>query len=259
MQARICELHLVLDAGCSRDATPGRVLHEVFQERRLADPRLSAHDQDLALACSHARQQSIQSVALVSSTAQHMPRVDAGARHPPDATRHHWPSNGSECILPSGVRLMREPAAIQSEPRTSGSSHRCGCWSPAEPACSAARCGPRGGRGPRARDARARGARPLRPLRGRRRGARRRWRPAPGDADPLDRADLGSGGVARERSASHGRFEDPRRHGDRGRSGGLRPTDGHVRLPVERPGIRGHADRRGPADPALRARRRGGG
>ena len=67
---------------------------------------------------------------------------------------------------------------------------------------------PRGGRGPRARDARARGARPLRPIRGRRRRARRRWRPAPGDTDPLVRADLGSGRVARERSASRGGFDE---------------------------------------------------
>ena len=66
----------------------------------------------------------------------------------------------------------------------------------------------------------------------------------------------GSGRVARERSASRGRFEDPRRRGDRGRGGGLRPAHRHVRLPAGRPGLRGHADRRGHADPALRARRR---
>ena len=49
MQTRICELHLVLDAGTSRDATPGRALHDVLQQRRLADARLAAHDQDLAV------------------------------------------------------------------------------------------------------------------------------------------------------------------------------------------------------------------
>ena len=72
------------------------------------------------------------------------------------------------------------------------------------------------------------------PARGRRRRARRRRRPAPGDPDPFARADLGSGRVARERSASRGRFEDPRRRGDRGRGGGLRPADGHVCLPAGR-------------------------
>ena len=53
MQARIRELHLVLDAGRSRDATPGRALHDVLQQRRLADARLAAHDQDLALTRPH--------------------------------------------------------------------------------------------------------------------------------------------------------------------------------------------------------------
>ena len=69
MQTRIRELHLVLVARRSRDATARGVLHQVLQQRRLADARLAAHDQYLALTRAHAGQQSIQSVALVASTA----------------------------------------------------------------------------------------------------------------------------------------------------------------------------------------------
>ena len=48
------------------------------------------------------------------------------------------------------------------------------------------------------------------------------------------RADLQPGGVARERPAPRRRIEDPRRCRHRGRCGGLRPTDRHLRLPAQR-------------------------
>ncbi len=70
----------------SRDATPRRALHQVLQQRRLADPRFAAHDQHLALTRAHTRQQSIESVALVAPTAQHMPRrIAHSAARPADA------------------------------------------------------------------------------------------------------------------------------------------------------------------------------
>jgi hypothetical protein len=44
-------------------------LHQVLKERRLADPRLAAQDQHLALTRPHGLQQSIQGVALGTPTA----------------------------------------------------------------------------------------------------------------------------------------------------------------------------------------------
>jgi hypothetical protein len=49
MQPRERELHLGLDARRSRDARPRRLLADVLEQRRLADPRLAAQDQHLTL------------------------------------------------------------------------------------------------------------------------------------------------------------------------------------------------------------------
>src|SRR5262249_6706843 len=71
MEACVRELHLVLDPCRSRDATPGSALHDVVQERRLADAGLAADDQDLAVTRSPLLQQPIEDVAFVLATAQH--------------------------------------------------------------------------------------------------------------------------------------------------------------------------------------------
>ena len=60
MQAGERELHLGLDARRSRDATPGRPLLQVVQQRGLADPRLAAQDQHPALTRPHLVQEPIQ-------------------------------------------------------------------------------------------------------------------------------------------------------------------------------------------------------
>ena len=72
MQAREGKLHLVLDAGRLRQATAGRALLHVAQQRRLPDPRLAADDQYLALARPDAAQQSVERRALADPVVQHV-------------------------------------------------------------------------------------------------------------------------------------------------------------------------------------------
>ena len=57
MQARERQLHLGLHAGGANDAPARCLLHDVLQQRGLADPRLAAQDQHFALTRPHALQQ----------------------------------------------------------------------------------------------------------------------------------------------------------------------------------------------------------
>ncbi len=70
MHAGERELHLGLHAGGASDAPAGCPLDDVLQQRGLADARLAAHDQHLALTRPHASQQPIQRLALAASTKQ---------------------------------------------------------------------------------------------------------------------------------------------------------------------------------------------
>jgi hypothetical protein len=63
------ELHLGLDPGDLQDAAPVRARGQVLQKGGLADPRLAAEDERLTSAATHCVDNSIQSGALVSSTA----------------------------------------------------------------------------------------------------------------------------------------------------------------------------------------------
>ena len=66
------QLHLRLHARELRDPEAGGLASGVPQQRGLADARLAADDQDLALAPAHVRQQSIEHVALAGPA--HEPR-----------------------------------------------------------------------------------------------------------------------------------------------------------------------------------------
>jgi hypothetical protein len=89
------QLHVGLDAGRSRDAASGRALHQVLQQRGLADPRLAAQDQHLTLARPHARQQPIQRLALAAPATQPSPEV----------TTRHQHRRGSENPTPSSGQV----------------------------------------------------------------------------------------------------------------------------------------------------------
>ena len=71
MQSGERELHLGLHARSPRKATPGRLLGDVLQERRLADARLAAQHQRRALADPDALQQPVQDLALPAAALQH--------------------------------------------------------------------------------------------------------------------------------------------------------------------------------------------
>ena len=71
MQPGERQLHLGLDAGDPRDAEAGRLPRAVVQERRLADARLPADDQDRALAAADVLQQPVERLALAGSAQQH--------------------------------------------------------------------------------------------------------------------------------------------------------------------------------------------
>ena len=79
MQARERELHLRLHARRPRDPAARRALHQVLQQRGLADARLAAQHQHPALTRAHARQQLIQRLALAGPAEQ--PRHAIKCRH----------------------------------------------------------------------------------------------------------------------------------------------------------------------------------
>ena len=68
------ELHLRLGAARPDDTTSRRASLQVVQQRRLADPRLAAQDQNLALTRPGIGQQTIQQIALAAATVQPRPR-----------------------------------------------------------------------------------------------------------------------------------------------------------------------------------------
>ena len=70
LQPRVRELHLRLDAGRPGNAAPGRVLHQILQQRALADPGLPAQHQRPARTRAHARHQLIQRRALAAPAKQ---------------------------------------------------------------------------------------------------------------------------------------------------------------------------------------------
>jgi hypothetical protein len=70
MQRRERQLHLRLAACRVEHCQTGCGFDRVFDERRLPSPRLSAQDQDAALAVPRSVEQHIEHRALVSPTAQ---------------------------------------------------------------------------------------------------------------------------------------------------------------------------------------------
>src|SRR5215207_5147757 len=71
MQSGERQLDLGLDPGDPRDAETGCLPRAVMQERRLADARLAADDQDRALAGADVLQQPVEQRTLVGSAQQH--------------------------------------------------------------------------------------------------------------------------------------------------------------------------------------------
>src|SRR3954469_20858675 len=78
MQSRVLEIGLGLNAGSSCDATPGCPGHEVFQQGRLAHPRLATQDQHLAPSCPRSLQHSVEDEALAPPTAERRRAVSFG-------------------------------------------------------------------------------------------------------------------------------------------------------------------------------------
>ena len=85
MQPRERELHLRLDARRARDAAPRRALHQVLQQRALADAGLAAQHQRAARTRAHARHQLIQRRALAAPAEQ--PRPGIRSTSPPAEAR----------------------------------------------------------------------------------------------------------------------------------------------------------------------------
>ena len=75
MQAGERELHLGLDTRGARHTAARRLLDQVFHQRRLADPRLTAEDQYPALTGPHLVQQPMQRLTLGLPTHQARPRM----------------------------------------------------------------------------------------------------------------------------------------------------------------------------------------
>jgi hypothetical protein len=80
VQAGERELHLRLDAGRARNPAPRRARCEVLEQRRLADTRLAAEDEQPALSAPHAGRQPIQLLAL-TPTAQQPRRWEMRVAH----------------------------------------------------------------------------------------------------------------------------------------------------------------------------------
>ena len=70
LQPRVRELHLRLDANRPGNAAPGRVPHQILQQRALADSGLPAQHQRPARTRAHTRHQLIQRGALAASAKQ---------------------------------------------------------------------------------------------------------------------------------------------------------------------------------------------
>ena len=86
VQTRERKLHLGLHPCGSRDTTPRRLLGDVAQQRRLADPCFAAQHQDPALPDQHVGQQSVHCLAL-GAPAQH-PRSVGRAVSPRSRRRY---------------------------------------------------------------------------------------------------------------------------------------------------------------------------
>jgi hypothetical protein len=71
VQPRERQLHLGLDPGDAREAEPRRLLSAMLQQRRLADSRLAADDEDGALTASDVLQQPVEKLTFAGSAQQH--------------------------------------------------------------------------------------------------------------------------------------------------------------------------------------------
>ena len=78
VQAGEGEVHVGFDAGRARDAKSGRALGDVVQQCGLADARLAAQHENLALPRARGLDQAVQRLALVVSAKQALIRI---ARH----------------------------------------------------------------------------------------------------------------------------------------------------------------------------------
>ena len=70
LQSGVRQFDLGLDAGRPGNAAPGRVPHQILQQRGLADPGLAAQHQRPALTGAHAHHQLIQRGALAAAAKQ---------------------------------------------------------------------------------------------------------------------------------------------------------------------------------------------
>src|SRR3954463_15827851 len=121
MQAGERELHLGLDACDTGDATPRSLLGDVVQQRRLADPRLAAHDQHRALPGADALQLAVQRLSLVAASLKHGALSLSTTVSRPDwaTSRGDWGPDGALArtrACPAGSRLAPCTPPTQSPP-----------------------------------------------------------------------------------------------------------------------------------------------
>jgi hypothetical protein len=64
LKRRVGQLHLALDSGCACDPELSRRLDCVPEQRRLANARLAADDQDSAVSAARGIQQPVEHLAL---------------------------------------------------------------------------------------------------------------------------------------------------------------------------------------------------
>jgi hypothetical protein len=84
LQSGVRQFNLGLDAGRPGDAAAGRVPHQIFQQRALADPGFAAQHQGPALTGAHGPHQLIQRGALTPAAEQPL-RCNWSRHLPPTA------------------------------------------------------------------------------------------------------------------------------------------------------------------------------
>ena len=110
VQPREGQFHLGLDADPADHPEAGRLTHQVAQQGRLADPRLSPHHQDAAVPVPHAREELPQNLQL------------AGPAEQPGCRRHA----GSGCSASTGRGVQgTHRAGRQNVPPEHDDAHLC--------------------------------------------------------------------------------------------------------------------------------------
>ena len=116
MQPGERELHLRLDARRPGDAAAGRVLHQIAQQRALADAGLAAQQERPARARAHGRHELVQRLALPAPAEQSAPRIRRRRGHAP---RLRMPRRDGNRGAPQPVDTRRD-ACVHGGQRVAG-------------------------------------------------------------------------------------------------------------------------------------------